>query len=191
MVGKDKEEKNMKFLIGEKVYLRGLTIDDCKDNYLQMVNDVSALTFMEGIGYRPIFKNELESYIETNKINSNLLLGIFGNNTDIHVGNVRLIQIKPYHNNYVLGILLHKDYRGKGFGYEAVMLVIKYSFEIINMHRIQFVAVADNIAANKLYQKIGAIKEGELREAFYYNGSYHNMIVYSILKSEYFKKMRC
>jgi hypothetical protein len=68
----------IKFLSGKKVYLRGLTKEDCQQDYLRMVNDVDVLPFVEWIGYYPLSTGDLEEYIESNDNYSNLLLGMFG-----------------------------------------------------------------------------------------------------------------
>ena len=178
----------IKFLRGKKVYLRGLTKDDCQGLYLSMVNDVETLSFIEGIGNRPLSSRDLEEYIESTNNSSNLLLGIFENNTDTHVGNIHLSQIKFCHNNCAFGIVMHRDFTGKGYASEATRLLAGHAFDIMNMHRIQINVVDKNYRAIKLYERIGAVKEGVLREAFYFNGSYHDLIVYSLLKQEYTKR---
>jgi RimJ/RimL family protein N-acetyltransferase len=177
----------VKFLSGEKIYLRGLTREDCNEQYLSFVNDVEHLSYLGGIGYTPISVSQLTSYVESNSNSSNLLLGIFENNTHVHVGNVHLSQIQTYHQNCILGILINKDYSAKGYGKEATKLLIRHAFGVMNMHRIQISVVEQNINAIKLYESLGAVKEGILREFFYYNGKYWNLIVYSILQEEFYK----
>lgn len=177
-----------KFLSGKKIYLRGLTKDDCNAQYLSFVNDVETLSFVEGIGYKPLNKQDLQAYIKACSKSASLLLGIFENSTDIHVGNIHLSQIKPYHNNCSCGIILHREYMGKGYAYEACNLLIKHAFEKMNIHRIQITAIGKNEAAIKLYRKLRAVEEGRLREAFYLNNKYYDAIIYSLLKHEYFNK---
>lgn len=177
-----------KFLRGNKIYLRGLTKEDCHGQYLTMANDAEVLSFVEGIGYYPLSSTDLEKYIESANRSSDLLLGIFENSTDTHVGNIRLSCIKPYHNSCALGIILHRDYMEKGYAYEAIGLLIKHAFSVMNIHRIQINVVDKNEGAIKLYKKIGVTHEGILRKAFYFNNEYHDIIVYSLLKNEYFKK---
>ena len=179
-----------RFLSGDKIYLRGLTKEDCQQDYLCMVNDVEILSFIEGIGYYPLSSGDLEKYIESNDNYSNLLLGIFENNSNKHVGNIHLSQIKPYHNNCMLGIVLSKDFTGKGYAFEAVNLVTKHAFETMNIHRIQINVIERNDRAVNLYERAGAVKEGRLREAFYYQNKYHDILIYSVLKDEYFSRLQ-
>jgi RimJ/RimL family protein N-acetyltransferase len=114
-----------KFLSGAKIYLRALTKDDCGVQYLAFVNDFEALSFVEGIGYKTLNKQDLVEYVESCNNAENLLVGIFENETDAHVGNIHLSRIKPYHNNCILGIVLGRNYMGRGYGYEASSLLMR------------------------------------------------------------------
>lgn len=177
-----------KFISGKKIYLRGLTREDCNEQYLSFVNDAELLHLMEGIGYWPLDKEGLEAYIEYCNNPTSLLMGIFENVTDAHVGNIHLSQIKKYHHNCMYGIVLRREYMGKGYAYEASHLLIKHAFEKMNINRIQINVVDKNRRAIKLYKGLGAIKEGRLRESFYFQGKYHSTLIFALLKSEYFKK---
>ena len=168
--------------------MRGLTKEDCQGQYLSMVNDAEFLYFVEGIGYYPLNPNNLERYVESNNNSSNLLVGIFENGTNTHVGNIHLSQIKPYHNNCMLGIIMQRDYTGKGYALEATNLMVTHAFKVMNLHRIQINVVAENTNAIKLYERIGAEREGLLKEAFYFDNKYQDVIVYGLLKARYFKR---
>ncbi|MFH1753929.1 MAG: GNAT family protein [Candidatus Omnitrophota bacterium] len=178
-----------KFLTGSKVYLRRLTKDDCRGRYLEMVNDSYNLRYVEGIGYRQLDPLELEQYVESSNNESNLLLGIFENGSDIHVGNIHLSQIKPHHNNCALGIIMHRDSMGKGYAFEATNLVVRHAFDMMKLHRITIPVVVENVGAIKLYEGIGARREGVLKESFHYDGKYIDIFVYGFLK-EYLERQQ-
>ena len=170
-----------RFLNGKKIYLAGLTKKDCRGRYLEMVNDAENLTFVEGIGYHPVYPFDLERYIKSNDDRSSLLLGIFEKSTDAHVGNIHLSRISPHHRYCSYGIIMHKKYMGRGYACEASKILIKHAFEKMNMHRIEITSVADNKKATKLYKKLGAVEEGRKREAFYSKGKYRDLVIFSIL----------
>lgn len=176
-----------KFLAGKKIYLRGLRKEDCNSNYLAFVNDSEALAFASGIGYKPISAAGLEAYVENCNNSSDLLLGIFENKTNAHVGNIHLSQIHPYHRSCLYGIILYRKYMGKGYAYEASKLLIKHAFEKMNMNRIHINCIEKNRKAIKLYKGLGAVEEGIAREAFYYEDRYIDIVVYAILKKDYLK----
>jgi RimJ/RimL family protein N-acetyltransferase len=63
----------------------------------------------------------------------------------------------------------------KGYGTEAVELMVKYGFEMLNMHRIWLRVFERNKRAIRTYEKVGFIHEGQLRESDYKEGKYHNI----------------
>ncbi|MFQ5791226.1 MAG: GNAT family N-acetyltransferase [Acidobacteriota bacterium] len=85
-----------------------------------------------------------------------------------------------------LGIVIGKrDYLGKGYGTEAVDLLLGFSFRELNLHRV-FLRVFDfNERAVQAYRKCGFVEEGRLREAFFREGRYHDILLMGILEEEY------
>jgi RimJ/RimL family protein N-acetyltransferase len=82
-----------------------------------------------------------------------------------------------------------KDTWGKGYGFEASILILKYAFHELNLNRIFLTVREDNINAIKLYKKVGFKEEGLLRQQVYNNNKYINMIIMSILKDEFLNEI--
>lgn len=78
-----------------------------------------------------------------------------------------------------------KDYWNKGYGTEAVKLLINVGFDVHNFNRIQLTVVANNSGAIRAYEKVGFVHEGAKRDAVYHNGEYSNLLVMSILRDEW------
>ena len=78
----------------------------------------------------------------------------------------------------------------KGYGSEATMLMVNYAFQTLNLNRIQLHVCAENISAIKIYQKVGFVKEGVLRQAMYRRGGFVDFWVMGILKEEWGKAKR-
>lgn len=74
---------------------------------------------------------------------------------------------------------------GKGFGSEAIELVLKFVFEELNLNRLQLEVFSHNKRGIRAYEKTGFKKEGVLRDSLYYNGKFSDEIIMSILKIEY------
>ena len=75
--------------------------------------------------------------------------------------------------------------KGIGYGREALQLLMKWSFEIKNFHRIWIDCKDYNKVALHLYESLGFVREGFLREILFTNGVYENLIVLGMLDSEY------
>ncbi|MFD2869407.1 GNAT family N-acetyltransferase [Kurthia populi] len=78
------------------------------------------------------------------------------------VGLVELVEIDLIHRNAEFQIIIDPQSQGKGYASIATKLAIEYAFTILNLH--------------KIYQKTCFQIEGELKEEFFINGSYHDAI---------------
>lgn len=85
-----------------------------------------------------------------------------------------------------VGILIgEKNYWGKGYGTEAMRLLVRYGFDVLNLNRIFLQVFDNNPRAIRSYEKVGFVHEGRLRQDVYKNGSYHDVLVMGILRSEW------
>ena len=102
------------------------------------------------------------------------------------VGEVVLMQIDPDNRNAVLRIALFgTEHFGKGYGSEALRLLLGYGFEVHRLHRIGLDVFAYNKRAIHVYEKIGFRREGVQRDALFYDGAYHDSILMAILEDEW------
>ena len=74
---------------------------------------------------------------------------------------------------------------GQGIMTEALGAMLKFGFKDYGLNRIVGKVMKGNIGSIKVLQKLGFIQEGLLRESLYKNGQYHDLMIFSILKSEY------
>lgn len=74
---------------------------------------------------------------------------------------------------------------GQGIMTEVLDVILKFGFEDYGLNRIVAKVLTGNIGSIKVLQKLGFVQEGLLRESLYKNGKYHDLITFSILKSEY------
>ena len=80
--------------------------------------------------------------------------------------------------------------KGLGYGSEALKLLLKWTFEIKKFHRVWIDCKEYNSIALHLYERLGFIREGVLREYLLTNGVYENLIVLGMLAREYFARHR-
>jgi RimJ/RimL family protein N-acetyltransferase len=82
-------------------------------------------------------------------------------------------------------IIADPSLRGKGYGMEATLLLLKFGFHERNLHRISASFLEDNISSRKVLKKCGFREEGLLKEAVYKNGRFHNLVSLAILDNEF------
>ena len=61
----------------------------------------------------------------------------------------------PYHNRAGVGILLHKDAKGKGIASEALKLFVSYCFDQLGIHQLYCSIAFDNEASIRLFESNG------------------------------------
>ena len=77
--------------------------------------------------------------------------------------------------------------KGLGFGKEALQGLLKHAFEDRNLNRFWLDVYQDNIVGIKLYESLGMHRDGVLRQNFKADRGFIDQIIYSLLKSEYYK----
>lgn len=80
-----------------------------------------------------------------------------------------------------------KEYLGKGYGTDAMKLMLEFLFEEYNVNKVKLGVFAFNERAIKSYQKCGFKTEAILREILFRFGKYHDMISMAILREDYYK----
>ncbi len=82
------------------------------------------------------------------------------------------------------------NYKGRGLGREAMCLLLDYCFIHLHMERITLDHLTANEAGGKFFEKLGFTYEGILRNAGKKEGRYVDFHLMSMLRSEYFEKLR-
>lgn len=86
----------------------------------------------------------------------------------------------------ILGIFIgDEDYRSKGYGREAINLLLEYGFKYLNLHSIRLALIETNERVHNCYLKCGFKDTGKSREDFYINGKYYDKLYMDILESEF------
>ena len=77
-----------------------------------------------------------------------------------------------------IGIMIGiKEYRGKGFGSDALRLLIRIAFSEMNLHKLKLSVFDFNLQAVKCYEKCGFVREGVLKNELWREGAYHDVVV--------------
>ena len=86
-----------------------------------------------------------------------------------------------------IGYDLARLYWKQGIMTEAVGALLRFGFEVRNLHRIEARVRQGNEASMRLLRRLGFQEEGLLRECLFLNNSFYDVKVFSLLKSEYAK----
>lgn len=93
-------------------------------------------------------------------------------------------------NNAGIGITLHKNHRGKGYGREALQWGVDWAFRHANLHMLELWVYAFNTNAIALYKSMGFEQTGIRKEAFWMDRKYHDELIFCMTEDEWEAKRK-
>ena len=107
------------------------------------------------------------------------------NQADEIVGHIEFFTPVTYWDAFELSYQLYGDrHAGHGYTTEAVQLLVDYLFATKKQHRIHLVIVPGNAASVRIAEKCGFVLEGTVRGAFFNDGRNHDVLLYSLLRTD-------
>lgn len=176
-------EIGTRLLRGERVELTALRDTD-RELLFEWINDREDVLL--NAGYSPVHERDHTEWFDSIRHRPDIV--IFGIRTlgdDELVGSCQLLNVDQRHSTAGLQIRIGKDEaRGKGYGTEAVRLLVAHAFRDMNLERVQLHVFAGNDRAIRAYEKAGFRREGLLRSAVYLDGQRSDVVVMGILRDE-------
>lgn len=170
------------FLVGEALYLRPLERDDAP-LFTAWANDPESRYYLARP--RPSTLAHEQALIDQAS-KDDVVLGIARKTDDALLGRIALRHIDPRNSQAELALFIGPPREtGKGYGTEAVRLIVKYAFDTLNLQRVHLRVHADNAKAVRAYEKAGFVREGVLRRDRYREGRYVDTLVMAVLRDEW------
>lgn len=102
-----------------------------------------------------------------------------------YIGGCALFQVDDVARTAALGITIgNKTYWGRGYGREAVHLLVDYAFRLRNLRRVWLTVNGNNERAIRAYQACGFVEEGRQRQHVWSNGEYVDLVYMGLLRNE-------
>lgn len=175
---------NNPFLIGEKIYLRPVEAEDAK--FLSKGENEPTVRDSLFLALPVSLINEQEKVEQYIKSKDAIVLIVVEKETDKPIGQTAFFRIDYISRAAIFYLaILDPAHWSKGYGSEATQLMVDYAFKTLNLNRIQLHVCAENEPAIKIYERVGFIKEGVLRQAMFRNGNYVDFWVMGILRSDW------
>jgi len=137
-----------------QIYLRPLAIEDADVSY-KWRNDPEIWLYTKFV-LTTLITADVERQWLLNKINkkSEKRFAICLKETDEYIGNIQLLDINDESAEFHL-FIGEKKFWGKGIGYEASLILLKYAFYNLNLKNVFLEVHSDNLAAFAIYKKVG------------------------------------
>jgi len=176
--------KYFKRLVGEKVYLSPMNVDDA-ETYTKWLSDLNTITYLSFTSKVATVEME-KKYLSETLEKDGTHFAIIDAKTDKLIGNCSLDSIDNIMRTATLGIFIgEEEYRSKGYGTEAMRLLIEFGFNYLNLNNIMLMVYAFNQRAINSYKKVGFKEMGRRRQARFINGKYHDIIYMDLLAEEF------
>lgn len=104
---------------------------------------------------------------------------------DKAIGTCGFSQFDKSNNMAEIGVDIAHPYWGQGIATEAIKVIIDFGFQVMKLNRIETWVMVENIGSLKVLRKNGFLHEGILRERQLWQGEYHDVEMFSILKKDY------
>lgn len=101
---------------------------------------------------------------------------------NIPIGMIDLFDFNPQHQRVGLGILILPKHQTKGYGFEALEMIIDYAFTYLDVHQIFANITSDNLNSITLFEKFNFIKSGLKKDWINSNSSFKDEILYQLIK---------
>lgn len=174
----------METLKGKHVYLRALEPEDL--NMLHTIENDEHLWELSNT-QTPYSRYILEQYLENSHrdiYDVKQLRLVISNYQHQAIGLIDLYDFDFKNSHAGVGILIQKrEDRSKGYGKEALQLLINYSFDHLNLHQLYCNITEDNQSSINLFTHQGFEKVGVKKDWIYTNKTYKNEHLFQLINN--------
>ncbi|MEA3349234.1 MAG: GNAT family protein [Chloroflexota bacterium] len=174
-------------IYGNRVRLRAVEKDDLP-RFADWLNDPEV---RQGLTvFLPLSQTDVEKWfekmLERPQEERPLVIEIEAEDAWVPVGNCGLFGLDWRLRTAEVGIFIGaKKYWNQGYGTDVVRLILRHGFNTLNLNRVFLRVHADNPRAMRAYEKAGFVHEGRMRQARFYAGEYVDVLLMSVLRSEW------
>jgi RimJ/RimL family protein N-acetyltransferase len=104
------------------------------------------------------------------------------------IGNLGVWAEMPHGDGFIWILIGERDYWGRGYGTDAMRVLMRYAFDELNLERLTLRVFAFNTRAIRSYEKCGFVHEGRQRQALNRIGQRWDEVWMGILRDEWNKE---
>lgn len=179
------------FWQGERTRLRPFRLEDAELRFIASLDSPTRQLHQDGI--------ELPTSVELQKEwlekaagfkDDRMIRFAMENLDDVTVGWVTLHSTDQKNGTFSFGVAVYRDYRGHGYAIDAVRILLKYGFWEQRYQKCNSVCVHTNEASIRMHKKLGFIEEGRIRRNSFFNGKYHDDLLFGMTREEFDELMK-
>jgi RimJ/RimL family protein N-acetyltransferase len=152
--------------------------------YLRWINDFGTTRTL-GVPSGPMTMEQETAWYEKAALDP-WSFTIYERATGRPIGNCGLHGVDWPNRTTVVGIMIGEvEARGRGYGTEAMRLLLDYAFTVLGLHSVMLNVFEYNLAGRRSYEKAGFREIGRRRESRWFNGRFWDEIHMDVLASEF------
>jgi len=169
----------------KRLTLREITREDTERLY-QYYSDPSVTEFfMAPIRSLEKAKETINSFIGAFYEQRGLVWGLSETPTSPLIGTAGYESVSAYDSRVEIGYDLAKEYWGQGFMKEALYEVLRYSYEILEINRIEAYILKENTRSIQTLKRLHFSCEGVLRQHRLFCGQFRDDVLMALIKREW------
>ena len=170
----------------DRLLLRRLCMADAQDVF-DYGRDPEVARHVLWEAYRSVSESRayIRSMIRHYRLGEASSWGIELKQTGRIIGTIGYMWFQYEHRSTEVGYSLARPYWNQGLMTEALRAVIAYSFDKLNLNRVEAQHELTNPASGAVMRKCGMTLEGTLRQRLMNKGAYVDVDLYAILRGDY------
>lgn len=172
---------------GELLRLAALNTGTDPETFARWTQDTEFMRLLDADPAAPSTLAKERSQIEKDENSADFVGFALRTLTDDRlIGYIGLFDIQWHAGTAFVGIGIgERDYWGKGYGTDAMRLIVRYAFEALHLRRVGLDVFAYNERAYRSYVKSGFVEEGRARQYLHRDGRRWDLIYMGILREEW------
>ncbi|MBN1636161.1 MAG: GNAT family N-acetyltransferase [Deltaproteobacteria bacterium] len=176
------------YVVGKLVYLRHPSEEDALGNWHEWFSD-EEITKNLADRFWPNSKESQLQFVKLLGDKRKLVLSVVTTNSDKHIGVVSLSSINWVHRFADVAIVIgDKEFRKGVYSVEAFGLILKVAFVRLNLKTVKSLYLKSNDASRMLHRVFKFIPVGELKDIFFINGHYENVVIEMLDQESWVKR---
>lgn len=175
----------MRKLVGQRCYLSPCSPDDAA-TWARWENDLAIAIPLGDEAYQLSSPARVALWIDEINRHGEHVFDIVTLEDDVLIGRAMLFNLNRVDRHGMVGLMIGEQaYQNRGYGTEALILLLDYAFNLLNLNSVRLGTFAFNKRALRVYEKVGFREVGRWRQARLIAGKAYDAVMMDMLASEF------
>jgi len=181
------DDASYNFWEGNKIRLRALRESDWEQRHKESSDSNGLRLFNSGVELpktEEMVKEFIRKYVDFKNTEEMIVFAIESLEGE-HVGGINLLSIDYKNGTFSVGLRIYRPHRNKGYGEEALRIVLRYAFLERRLQKCNSGCLSINVPSIAVHKRIGFQEEGLRRRCVYMNGKYYDELLFGLTREDF------